>query len=154
MPKTNKRVDKLCEHCDEPFVAHTKSARFCNGKECHKSRMRDYFREYYQRPIPKAKKSERNKKHVPTVKMCQQKKRHEQLPEVKERRNRQARDRYRNLAPEAKEKRLAYQRNYSADRKKERKEVWERIDDKAQGTAPPITRLTPEQYAQLKAQGM
>lgn len=154
MPKSSLQIEKLCQHCDEPFIACTHNARFCKGKECHKSRMRDYFREYNQRPEPKIKKRERNRSYVPTPHMIQHKKDRERRPEVKEQRNKQARARYRNLAPEAKEKRLAYNRKYSADRKKKRKEVWGKIEAKAKGNAPPITQLTHEQYAQLKAQGM
>lgn len=154
MPKSNKRIAKLCQHCDTAFVARTQSARFCKDKECHRSRMREYFREYYQRPVPKAKKSEQNKKYVVTEQMRQHKKDHRKRPEVTERLREQSRARYKNMTPEAKEKRLAYQRQYVAERKKKRKEVWEKIEDKAKENAPPVTRLTPEQYAQLKARGM
>ena len=162
MPKSNKRIIKLCEHCDRTFIAQVSSTRFCKNNECHKSRMRDYFRDYYQRPDAKKKKLERNKDYQSRpevkVKVSEQRKEYQAREDVQEQRRKTARIRYANMTPEQKAEYLEYNRKYQESYRKKKREKAARIernlDERSRENAPPIIRLTPEEYERKRAAGM
>ena len=159
MPRSHKRIVKVCEHCDRTFIAMQSSTRFCKDRECHKSRMRDYFREYYQRPVAKKKKLERNKDYQsrPDVKkkVSRQRKEYQSRDDVQERRRETARIRYANMTPEKKKEYQAYNQKYQETYRKKKRAEAKRIDEKldaiSRDNAPPIIRLTPEEYERKKA---
>ena len=160
MPKSYKRINKICEHCEEPFIAKVKSSRFCKDRECKLSRARDYFREYYQRPEEKKKKLERNKRYTPSEKSKQAKRKYVRRADVVERRRSRERERYKNLTPDQKAKKLEYQRNYSKRpavvAKREAKLAKTRLVAKnlnVMTSVPPVKVLTPERYEHLRANG-
>ena len=160
MPKSNRQINKICEHCENQFVAQTKAARFCKDRKCKLSRARDYFRDYYQRPEEKKKKLERNKRYTPSEKSLKAKREYLKREDVAEKRRAREKERYKNLTPDQKAKRLEYQRDYvkrphvvakREERLKRNRAIAERINTPPE--APPVKKLAPEQYERLKANG-